>query len=90
MALAEAAAPHQAAAANPATFTGAGTGTGTGTETDTGTDTGTDYSLTPTTAPQDIRGSASPKGEARRKAPPSPSEAKGAAGRTTGGGGRAV
>ena len=40
--------------------------------------------------PQDTRGSASPKGEARRNAPPSASEAKRAAGRTTGGGGRAV
>ena len=35
-------------------------------------------------------GSASPQGEARRNAPPSPSEAPGAAGRITGGGGRAV
>jgi error-prone DNA polymerase len=33
-----------------------------------------------------LRGSASPQGEARREAPPSPSEAPGAAGRTTGGG----
>ncbi len=37
-----------------------------------------------------MRGSASPKGEARRNAPPRQSEAYAAAGRTTGGGGRAV
>jgi len=41
-------------------------------------------------APQATRGSASPKGEARREAPPRQSEAPAAAGRTTGGGGRAV
>ena len=35
-------------------------------------------------------GSASPQGEARRVAPPSPSVAQGAVGRTTGGGGRVV
>jgi len=39
---------------------------------------------------QDMRGSASPKGEARREAPPSAGAAKRAAGRITGGGGRAV
>ncbi len=35
-----------------------------------------------------MRGSASPQGEARREAPPSPSEARGAEGGLRGGGGR--
>jgi len=38
--------------------------------------------------PEAMRGSASPKGEARREAPPSRRAAPGAAGRITGGGGR--
>jgi len=46
---------------------------------DTDTDRGTDADTFPT-APQNMHGSASPKGEARRAAPPSPSEAPGAAG----------
>jgi len=41
-------------------------------------------------APQAMHGSASPQGEAPRKAPPSRRKAPGAAGRITGGGGWVV
>ena len=56
-----------------------------------GTYRGAETPAPPPTNPQaSTRGSASPKGEARREAPARQSEANAAPGRTTGGGGRAV